>query len=163
MRQLSKRTQYSLRALYALTPKYGEGPVLITSLAHEEVIPKKFLEQILLSLKSVGFVASKKGKGGGYVLAQPPESITIGSVIRAIEGPLAPLPCASETRFRKCDECVDIQTCGTRIVMRQVRDAMAEILDETSLASVCRQVDQARIAKRIHDSKTAQNVPSFDI
>jgi Rrf2 family protein len=144
MRQLSKRTQYSLRALYALTRKYGDGPVLITSLAQEEVIPKKFLEQILLTLKGAGFVASKKGKGGGYVLAQPPEKITIGSVIRAVEGPLAPLPCASETRFRKCEECVDIETCGTRIVMRRVRDAMAAILDETTLTMVCRQVDQAK-------------------
>ena len=80
MRQLSKRTQYSLRALYALTRKFGEGPVLITNLAQEETIPKKFLEQILVSLKSAGFVSSKKGKGGGYVLAQPPEKITIGSV-----------------------------------------------------------------------------------
>lgn len=144
MRQLSKRTQYSLRALYALTRKFGEGPVLITNLAQEETIPKKFLEQILVSLKSAGFVSSKKGKGGGYVLAQPPEKITIGSVIRVIEGPLAPLPCASETRFRKCDECVDIQTCGTRIVMRQVRDAMAAILDETTLAMVCKKVEEAR-------------------
>ena len=144
MRQLSKRTQYSLRALYALTRKFGEGPVLITTLAEAETIPKKFLEQILVSLKSAGFVASKKGKGGGYVLAQPPEKITIGSVIRAIEGPLAPLPCASETRFRKCDECVDIQTCGTRIVMRQVRDAMAAILDKTTLAMVNKKVEDAR-------------------
>ena len=165
MRQLSKRTQYSLRALYALTRKYGEGPVLITSLAQEEVIPKKFLEQILLSLKSVGFVASKKGKGGGYMLAQPPDSITIGAVIRAIEGPIAPLPCASEPRFRKCDECVDIATCGTRIVMRQVRDAMAEILDETSLASVCEQVDQAKITKRTQGQtyKAAGSVLNFEI
>ena len=144
MRQLSKRTQYSLRALYALTRKFGEGPVLITTLAETESIPKKFLEQILVSLKSAGFVSSKKGKGGGYVLAQPPEKITIGSVIRAIEGPLAPLPCASETRFRKCDECVDIQTCGTRIVMRQVRDAMAAILDQTTLAMVNKKVEAAR-------------------
>ena len=144
MRQLSNRTQYSLRALYALTRKFGEGPVLITTLAETETIPKKFLEQILVSLKSAGFVSSKKGKGGGYVLAQPPEKITIGSVIRAIEGPLAPLPCASETRFRKCDECVDIQTCGTRIVMRQVRDAMAAILDETTLEMVCKKVEEAR-------------------
>ena len=143
MRQLSKRTQYSLRALYALTRKFGEGPVLITTLAETETIPKKFLEQILVSLKSAGFVASKKGKGGGYVLAQPPEKITIGAVIRAIEGPLAPLPCASETRFKKCDECVDIQTCGTRIVMRQVRDAMAAILDKTTLATVRKKVDKA--------------------
>jgi len=157
MRQLSKRTQYSLRALYALTRKFGAGPVLITTLAEEESIPKKFLEQILLALKNEGFVGSKKGKGGGYVLAKSPEEITIGSVIRAIEGPLAPLPCASETRFRKCDECVDIETCGTRIVMRQVRDAMAQILDDTTLAAIVRKVDLARTKQQ------AAGILSFEI
>ncbi len=148
MRQLSKRTQYSLRALYALARKYGAGPVLITQLAEEELIPKKFLEQILLSLKTLGLVSSKKGKGGGYQLARPPGEVTLASVIRMMEGPLAPLPCASETRFRKCDECVDIETCGTRMVMREVRDAMAEILERTTLASVIRKVDMAHQKKR---------------
>jgi Rrf2 family protein len=118
--------------------------VLISHLSEEERIPKKFLEQILLSLKGLGLVASKKGKGGGYMLVQPPEQITLALVIRMIEGPLAPLPCASETRFRKCDECVDIETCGTRMVMKEVRDSMAEILEHTTLASVCRKVDAAR-------------------
>ena len=118
--------------------------MLIGQLAEHEAIPKKFLEQILLSLKTLGLVSSKKGKGGGYMLAQPPEKITLASVIRMMEGPLAPLPCASETRFRKCDECVDIETCGTRIVMKEVRDAMAEILENATLASVCREVDLAR-------------------
>jgi len=117
-------------------------------LAEDEAIPKKFLEQILLSLKNLGLVSSKKGKGGGYQLAQPPEKITLASVIRMMEGPLAPLPCASETRFRKCDECVDIETCGTRMVMREVRDAIADILENTTLAMVCRKVDQARDQQR---------------
>ena len=144
MRNLSKRTQYSLRALYALARNHGRGPVLIAQMAREEVIPKKFLEQILLSLKSCELVVSKKGKGGGYALARSPHLITLGSVIRMIEGPLAPLPCASETRFRKCDECPDAETCGTRIVMREVRDAIAEILDRTTLAMVCAKVDTAR-------------------
>lgn len=144
MRQLSKRTQYGLRALYALARSYGQGPVLISHLAEEEAIPKKFLEQILLALKSFGLVESKKGKGGGYSLVRPPERITLASVIRLMEGPLAPLPCASETRFRKCDECVDIETCGTRMVMREVRDAIAGILDSTTLAMVCEKVDQAQ-------------------
>src|ERR1700678_2743070 len=148
MRQLSKRTQYCLRALYALARDYGKGPTLIARLAEEELIPKKFLEQILLSLKATGLVESKKGKGGGYTLVRPPEEITIGSVIRMVEGPLAPLPCASETRFRKCDECVDIETCGTRIVMREVRDAIAGILEGTTLASVCRRVELAKEAQR---------------
>ena len=144
MRQLSKRTQYSLRALYALAENYGGGPMLITQLAQDEAIPKKFLEQILLSLKTSGLVKSKKGKGGGYMLAMDPSQVTLASVIRQIEGPLAPLPCASETRFRKCDECIDIETCGTRIVMREVRDAIAGILDSTTLAMVCEKVDVAR-------------------
>ncbi|HTA43247.1 MAG TPA: Rrf2 family transcriptional regulator [Bryobacteraceae bacterium] len=144
MRQLSKRTQYCLRALYALARDYGRGPTLIAELAQEEAIPKKFLEQILLSLKATGLVESKKGKGGGYTLVQPPDRITIGAVIRMVEGPLAPLPCASETRFRKCDECVDIETCGTRMVMREVRDAISKILDSTTLAMVCEKVDAAR-------------------
>lgn len=113
-------------------------------MAREEVIPKKFLEQILLSLKESGLVASKKGKGGGYFLAQPPEQITLASVIRVMEGPIAPLPCASETRFRKCDECAEVETCGTRMVMREVRDAMAAILERTTLAMVCRKMDQAQ-------------------
>jgi Rrf2 family protein len=144
MRQLSKRTQYSLRALYALARGYGHGPMLISQLSEEEHIPKKFLEQILLSLKTFGLVASKKGKGGGYMLVQPPEQITLALVIRMIDGPIAPLPCASETRFKKCDECADIETCGTRIVMKEVRDAMAPILERTTLAAVCRKVDAAR-------------------
>jgi len=144
MRQLSKRTQYSLRALYALARSYGRGPTLITHLAVEESIPKKFLEQILLSLKTFGLVESRKGKHGGYLLAKPPDQITLATVIRQIEGPLAPLPCASETQFRKCDECVDIETCGTRMVMREVRDAMAEILERTTLATVCNRVEEAR-------------------
>ncbi len=148
MRQLSKRTQYCLRALYALARDYGQGPTLIAQLATEEAIPKKFLEQILLSLKSTGLVESKKGKGGVYTLVRPPDEITIGSGIRMVEGPLAPLPCASETRFRKCDECVDIETCGTRIVMREVRDAIARILDSTTLAAVCGRVDAARLKQQ---------------
>ena len=143
MRQLSKRTQYSLRALYALARSYGQGPVLIAHLAEEEAIPRKFLEQILLALKSFGLVESKKGKGGGYTLVRSPEKITVAAVIRLMEGPLAPLPCASETRFRKCDECPDVETCGTRMVMREVRDAIAAILDSTTLAMVCERVDRA--------------------
>src|SRR5579863_9584920 len=148
MRQLSKRTQYSLRALYALARNHGRGPMLITQLAHDELIHKKFLEQILLSLKSTGLVTSKKGKGGGYLLAKPPDQVTMATVIRMIEGPLAPLPCASETQFRKCDECIDIETCGTRMVMKEVRDSIAKILEQTTLASVCRKVDLASQKQR---------------
>lgn len=146
MRTLSKKTQYTLRALYSLARTYGRGPTLIAKLSQEESIPQDFLENILLYLKGVGLVESKKGKGGGYLLARNPEEVTLGSIIRLMEGPLAPLPCASETAYRKCDECVDDSICGTRMVMREVRDAIAGILDRTSLAQVCRRMDEAKTA-----------------
>jgi Rrf2 family protein len=141
LKTLSKKGKYALRALYHLTREYGRGPVLIATLAQKESIPHKFLELILLHLKNNNLVESKKGRNGGYFLAKDPAGITVGSVIRLMDGPLAPLPCASETAYRKCEECIDEQVCETRIVMRRVRDAMAEILDHTTLADVCAEVD----------------------
>ncbi|HTP33562.1 MAG TPA: Rrf2 family transcriptional regulator, partial [Candidatus Acidoferrales bacterium] len=135
------KTQYGLKAMLALTRRYRQGPVLIATLSREESIPLKFLEAILLKLKTRGLLESKKGKGGGYHLSRPPSTITLGSVIRMIEGPLAPLPCASETAFKPCDECKDIENCGTRIIMRQVRDAMASVLDSTTLADLARRAE----------------------
>jgi Rrf2 family protein len=143
LKTLSKRGKYALRALYCLGREYGKGPVLISKVAATERIPRKFLELILLQMRDRGIVASKKGKGGGYVLAKSPEEITLGSIIRIIDGPLAPLPCASETAYRKCDECPDEKRCGTRLVMRQVRDAMSAILDHTTIADVNRTVKTA--------------------
>lgn len=144
MRTISKRTQYGLKALVALGRRYRENPVLIATLSKEESIPLKFLEAILLDLKGHGVLESKKGKGGGYRLSRPPSTITVGSVIRMIEGPLAPLPCASETAFSPCPECPDIETCGTRMIMRDVRDAIAAVLDTTTLADLIRRVDAER-------------------
>ncbi|HLK63147.1 MAG TPA: Rrf2 family transcriptional regulator [Bryobacteraceae bacterium] len=144
MRTISKRTQYGLKAMLALGARFGEGPVLIATLSKDEAIPIKFLEVILLDLKSNGLLESKKGPRGGYQLSRPPSTITIGSLIRMMEGPLAPLPCASETAFRPCEECQDVESCGTRIIMRQVRDAIANVLDRTTLADLIRQVETAR-------------------
>ena len=118
--------------------------MLIATLAKEEDIPLKFLESILLELKSRDVVESKKGRRGGYQLSKPPSKITVGAIVRLLEGPLAPLPCASETAYRACDDCADIEHCGTRIVMRQVRDAIAGILDGTTLEHVVRQVGSAK-------------------
>lgn len=151
MRTISKRTQYGLKAVIALGRRYGEGPVLIATVASEEAIPLKFLEGILLDLKGRGVLDSKKGKGGGYQLSRPPSTITIGSIIRLLEGPLAPLPCASETAFTPCEECRDIEHCGTRIIMRQVRDSIADVLDKTTLAELIRQVEAS---KQEHNPQT---------
>ncbi len=144
MRTISKKTKYGLQALFTLTRRYGQGPVLIATLAKEDDIPLKFLESILLDLKSRGIVQSKKGPRGGYQLSEPPSKITVGSIIRLMEGPLAPLPCASETAYRACDDCADVGHCGTRIVMRQVRDAIAGVLDSITLEQVVRQAGSAK-------------------
>jgi len=144
MRTISKRTQYGLKAVIALGRHYGEGPVLIATLAKDEQIPLKFLEGILLDLKSRVLLNSKNGMGGGYLLSRPPSTVTIGSIIRMMEGPLAPLPCASETAFRACEECRDVERCSTRIIMREVRDAIAAVLDKTTLADLIRRAEGTR-------------------
>ena len=131
---ISKKTKYALQATLRLAEKYESGsPVLISELSQTDKIPKKFLEQILLELKNKGILASKKGKGGGYLLAKSPDQISVGSIVRIIEGPLAPVPCVSQTAYRRCDECQDEMTCSIRWVMKQVRDSTAKILDGTTL------------------------------
>lgn len=137
---LSRKAKYGLKALIHLARHAGEGPVLIEDLARVERIPRKFLEQILLELKKKGLLTSRKGRGGGYQLGKGPDSIFMGEIIRVLDGPLAPVPCVSVTAYRKCDECLDERTCGIRLVMQEVRDGIAGILDTTSLADVLRRV-----------------------
>jgi Rrf2 family protein len=133
---LTRKSKYGLKALLLLAEEAGKGPVLVSELAERQRIPKKFLEAILLDLKRHGFLVSKKGKGGGYLLSRPPSSITVGQIIRVLEGPLALVPCASQTQYRRCEECVDEATCGVRVAMVDVRDATSKILDKTSLSAL---------------------------
>jgi Rrf2 family protein len=133
--------------MQVLARRYREGPVMIGSIAREESIPLKFLEAILLDLKSHGLLESKLGRKGGYRLSRPPSAVTVGSIIRMMEGPLAPIPCASETAYRPCAECKDIEGCGTRIIMREVRDAISDVLDRTTLADLLRKVESSRPAR----------------
>ncbi|MSR77488.1 MAG: Rrf2 family transcriptional regulator [Candidatus Omnitrophica bacterium] len=134
---ISRKTKYALKALVTLAAEYKtRQPVLISELAERDRTPKKFLEQILLELKNKGFLASKKGKGGGYLLAKSPEKISIGSVVRLFEGSVALLPCVSQTAYERCAECIDENACGIRSVMKEVRDETARILDGTSLREV---------------------------
>lgn len=142
---LSKKTKYALKAAIALARQYGQGPVLISEIARTERIPKKFLELILLELKNGRILDSKKGKGGGYFLSRPPEQITFGQIVRIVEGPIAPLPCVSQTAYRRCDECVDEQFCELRIVMKEVRDSTAKVLDHTHLKDALERADHAKL------------------
>jgi Rrf2 family protein len=141
---LSKKAKYGLKALLALAQEAGRGPVLVSTLASRDALPQKFLEAILLDLKRHGLVQSKKGKGGGYFLRRKPADISFGEVIRVLDGPLAAVPCVSQTAYMKCAECVDEATCGVRLAMKEVRDATARILDGTTLADVNKRVANAR-------------------
>ena len=152
---ISKKTKYGLKALIYLARQYDKGPILIADLARDEMIPKKFLEAILLSLKNNGILQSRKGKGGGYYLGRHPKEITFGQAIRVMDGPLAPVPCVSESAYAECTECHDEFSCGIRIVMKDVRDAMANILDSTTLADVLNQID--------HAEETSKGVINFCI
>ena len=133
---LSKKSKYGLKALLVLAEETGRGPVQSSELAERQRLPKKFLEAILLELKRHGLVQSKKGRTGGYVLSRKPGDITIGQIIRALDGPLALVPCVSQTAYMRCDECLDEQTCGVRLAMKEVRDATSHILDNTTLAGL---------------------------
>lgn len=140
---ISQKSKYALKALTVLTDEYGKGPVLIADVAAREHIPRSFLELILLELKNHRFLDSRKGRGGGYFLAREPHQISAGQVLRAIEGPIAPLPCASKTAYRKCEECHDERSCAVRLMMCEVREATAKILDSTTLADLLKRAQVA--------------------
>jgi Rrf2 family protein len=144
---LTHKSKYALKALIVLAREFGHGPMLISDIAEREGIPRKFLELILLELKNHGILQSKKGKGGGYALGRTPAAIHVSDVLRVLDGPLAPTPCVSRTAYMRCAECLDERTCGVRLVMKQVRDATASILDATSLADIIVRVDQAANGK----------------
>ncbi len=145
--RLSKRGEYGLRAMILLADTRGTDrslPVVqIKDISDREKISAKFLEQILLTLKNAGLLHSKMGVGGGYYLAKSPGEITLGQIFRVLDGPLAPVKCVSQMAYEPCG-CPDEQTCGLRLVMGDVRNAIAKILDGTSLKDVAGRVDAAR-------------------
>ena len=133
---LSNKAKYGIRALMYLAAQPAGRPVLIREIAEKESLPKKFLEAILLEFKSAGILHSRPGKGGGYTLNRPAKSVTLGRVIRLMDGPLAPIPCVSQTAYAPCRDCIDEASCAIRAVMKEVRDATAKVLDGTTLADL---------------------------
>jgi Rrf2 family protein len=134
-RVLSQKAKYAIKALLVLARAQKTGALAqARDLSERENIPKKFLDLIFFELRRHGLVISSRGREGGYALAKPAAEISIAAIVRAVDGALAPLPCASVRFYRRCDDCKDEKTCEVRRLMRQVRDAAAAILDNTSLA-----------------------------
>jgi Rrf2 family protein len=146
--KLTKRGEYGLKALIDLAALDDpQAATQIKDIARRQQIPVKFLEQILLTLKNAGVLHSRAGVGGGYYLAKPPAEITLGQVVRLLDGPLAPIPCVSQMAYERC-VCEDEATCGLRLAMLDVRNAIADILDQTTLADVSTRVERAQHADK---------------
>ena len=132
---LSNKAKYAFKAMFALA-RMKDGELLQSAeMAENENIPKKFLDLILLELRGHGLVRSVRGQRGGYLLGKPSDEITLGQIVRNIDGPLAPIACASVTAYQRCPDCKDETQCLVRKSMRRVRDAASDILDHTTLAS----------------------------
>lgn len=132
---LTKKGKYGLKALVHLSKMPAGQLAFVGDIAAKNNIPKKFLDAILGELRNAGFVQSRKGKEGGYRLAKLPSEIKIGHVVRVLDGPLAPIPCASRSQYQRCEDC-DEATCQVRHMMLEVRHAVAELLDNRSLAAM---------------------------
>jgi Rrf2 family protein len=154
---LSKKAKYALRALTVLTRAH---PALVPAkrLAREADVPGKFLEAILVELRNAGMVASKRGTVGGHALGRPAEEIMVGDIVRAIDGPIAPIRCASVTAYRPCYDCADPDACALRLLMGDVRDAMSEVIDRRSLRQLSD--DTYRLAAEARAAAPTEENPS---
>lgn len=130
---LSKKTKYAFHALTYLGKQENKTPVLISEVAKQTAVPKKFLESILLDLRKAGILNSKMGKGGGYYLLKEAEDVLLADVIRMFNGPIALLPCASLNYYESCSECSSEKACGLNKMMIEVRDEMLKILENKTL------------------------------
>lgn len=134
--RLSKRGEYGIRSMLYMAKNSRPGELVqLKQIAAKENIPVKYLEQILLALRHAGLLHSRMGIGGGYYLAKPAESISLGQIVRTLDGPLAPVNCVSQMAYEPCD-CPDEQTCSLRLAMLDVRNSISNVLDNTSLDDV---------------------------
>jgi Rrf2 family protein len=144
---LTAKGKYSLKALAHLATLDPQATTQAVDIAKTNAIPKKFLDAILGELRNAGIVQSQKGPGGGYRLARVPSEIRIGQVIRTIDGPLAPIACASRTAYQPCRDCSDVKACNVRLMMTKVRDAISDVLDSVTLADMIAQGGRRDVAR----------------
>jgi Rrf2 family protein len=155
---LSKKAKYALRALCVLTRAHP-GLVPAKRLAREAVVPEKFLETILVELRNAGVVASRRGTVGGHSLARPAEEIMVGDIVRILDGPIAPIRCASVTAYRPCYDCVDPDACALRLLMGDVRDAMSAVIDKRTLRQLSDDTHRLATAPRTPGPRPEESDP----
>jgi Rrf2 family protein len=159
---LTKKGKYGLKAMAHLA-QFPPGEFThVVDIAEEQRIPKRFLNAILFELRSFGFVNSRMGKNGGYTLARAAETITVGEVVRAIDGPLAPIACASKTRYQRCDDCVSEVNCPVRLVMIEAQRALSQVLDSCSLARM-RHLGQSGAIDTLYEAPAPLSPPRLAV
>jgi Rrf2 family protein len=149
---ISQRAKYAFKALFALADLPAGESASIEEIADAAGVPRKFLEHILLDLKKKGIVASRRGRAGGYVLLRPPAVLTIGAILRAVDGPMAPLPCLSRTAYQRCADCRDEKTCDVRRLFSETYSAMLALMETETLAAA---IDGRRPARRVARRRAA--------
>lgn len=154
MALLSQKAKYAIKALLVLAKAQKAGQLAqARDISETENIPKKFLDLIFFELRRDNLIVSTRGRDGGYALAKPAAKISIAAIVRAVDGPLAPLPCASVRFYRRCEDCKDERTCAVRRLMREVRDATSAILDNTSLADTAASDVSRRKGRKLEKSR----------
>ncbi|MBM7855016.1 Rrf2 family protein [Desulfohalotomaculum tongense] len=143
--KLSTKGHYGLKAMYDLALHYGNDPIPLKTVAERQRLSENYLEQLIATLRRAGLVKSVRGAQGGYILARSPEDITVGDVIRVLEGPIAPLECVSEEYLGDCDQ---FHYCISRNVWTKVRDSIVEVLDSISLADMCREAEEIKQSRK---------------
>lgn len=146
---ISMKAKYALKALVHLARQPEGQPTQIAEIAERENIPKKFLDTILLELRNHGILHSRMGKGGGYLLGMPAGEIVLATVMRHIDGPMAPVLCVSKTAYKRCADCKDEATCRIRGLMEEVRRGITDVLENRTLADlILKQPKRGTTAKK---------------
>ena len=144
--RLSTKGHYGLKAMFDLAMHYGSEPIPLKVIAERQGISEHYLEQLIAVLRKIGLVKSIRGAQGGYILAKPPSQIKVGDVVRALEGPIAPLECVSEFEPTACEK---ENYCISRDIWARVRDSIAEVLDSITLEDMCRDAAKAGQSDRV--------------
>lgn len=160
---LTAKGKYGLKALAHLATLKPGAMAQAVDIAKANNIPKKFLDAILGELRNAGLVYTRKGPGGGYMLAKPASNIKVGQVVRILDGPIAPIACASQTAYQPCQDCDNVKRCSVRLAMVRVRDAMSEVLDATTLADMLalNVTGKPRAGRKPGVARNAQ--PAYDV
>lgn len=145
--KLSTRGEYGLRAMVDLALRYGEGPISLRSVAERQDISDHYLEQLIAVLRKAGLVKSVRGAQGGYSLGREPAKIKIGDVIRALEGPIAPVDCVNE---EDPDCCARADSCVTKLIWEKVRDSITDVLDSITLEDMCKETEKTGLQNYIY-------------